>query len=272
MTTMTPLETDNTFGPKAELFADSFDSWIEANKQKKFEADAIIDENAVENSSGNSAMKWSAWAEDETLNNWPAESVEVFDAPTTARPKEVLLRHIAYFVTGLTVFLLLSLLCLSVAHWKRKTVVVSAVPTVSTQKRASWQKVMRQNAFDEARTQARLQKRSLSAHEKQGAAQKALLETINTDGPDYANFAAAKKAGAVNGNLWALAWTGAIQGGELPRATATKKANYAAARRTPTRRVRVAHNARRSVSQKHAVILGRGEVRENTSSIILIRD
>lgn len=289
MTTMTPPETNNAFGSKAELFADSFDSWIEADKQKSLGVDAMVNENAAgqpaplfeqasggqmksANLSGNSTMKWSAWAEDETLHNWPTEAVEVFDAPTTARPREVLLRRVAYFVTGLTAFLLMSLLCLSLTNWKRKTVVISTSPVISTQKRALWQNVVQQNAFKEARTQARLQKRSLSIHEKQGAAKKAVLETINTAGPDYVNFAAAKKAGAVNSNLWTLAWSGAIRGGELPRAVARRTPIYTTTRHALTRRVRVARAVRRSVPQKQAVILGRGPVRENTNSIILIRD
>ncbi len=262
MTTMTPSRPLHTTGATAELFADSFDSWIEP-------AEALSHD--ISAPSATNAMKWTVWTENDAGSDWPAEAAEVFQPVETSRNAERALRGFALFIVGLTgLVLLASLFSFGVSRLRRPLPLSSALPKISTQQRARWQNAITQNAFEFARLQAKSQGHSLSANEKQSAAQKAILQTVNAGGPDYSNFAAAKTAGAVNNTLWNLASQGAARGGTLPIRAAHRVAarTYSA----PVRHTRVAHTKRRPAPQRHAVILGRGPVREDTSSIIVIRD
>lgn len=275
MTTMTSSKPFNNNGGKAELFADSFDSWIEPAEATSHDKPAVkpsvVSQSPVPDATN--SMKWAVWTESQPTTDWPAEAVDIFENPAPARPVERLMRGTAWAVAGLVALLLIvSLFSLALSRLRQPAVTRSALPKISMQKRLSWHKVMEQNAFDLARWQAKNKGRTLSANEKQGAAQKSLLQTVNAGGPDYASFSAAKTAGALDNTLWTLALKGATKGGTLPppvvrRATTT-------ARRVSVRRTRVARLSPRRTpeTQPQAVILGRGPVRENSRAIIVIRD
>jgi hypothetical protein len=216
-------------------------------------------------------IKWTTWTDSEVITDWPTVNDNVFEAALPKRSAERLLRGVAWAVAGLVVLtLIVSLLSFGVARWRQRAPKSNAIPAIPAQKRVAWQKVMAQKAFQLARSQAKAQGRSLSANEKQLAAQKAVLQTVNAGGPDYANFAAAKSAGVVNSTLWNLAFDGAVRGGTLP--PVVHQASVAKSRAVPRRRIRVARTSRRRTPEKQAVILGRGPVREDTNSIIVIRD
>jgi hypothetical protein len=261
---MTSPDTYNQGGARVEVFADSFDSWIEPGQENAPQASAESAQGAT------NTMKWTTWAEADPTGDWPAEAVEVFATTAPARRGERLMRGAAYAVGGLVASLLLAgLLLSSVARWRRSTLPPTAVVAISMQQRLAWQKVVAQNAFDLARSQARAKGHSLSAIEKHGAAQKAVLQTVNTGGPDYRSLVSAKAAGAIDKKLWSLAISGASRGGNLPRVAVQHRAVTTV--RSSARRVRVARTVRRA-PEKQAVILGHGPVREATDSIILIHD
>jgi hypothetical protein len=249
----------------ADLFADSFDDWIEPKRQ------APNDELESVNVS-----KWAAWPSVDIPDSWSEENGETAERATPApSSSERWRRLMGWAALGLGVLLLfvplLSSLFLTV--FPRPTRPASALTgslKVSAQKRMLWQKAIVQNAFEMARWQARQQNRNLNAGQRLHVAQKAVLLAINTNGPDYQNFAHAKTMGIVDGTLWNLALAHASRGGILPQRQTVRHARVSRPRTVS--RMRVARSVPRRKPQKHVMILGRGPIREDSASIILIRD
>jgi hypothetical protein len=249
----------------ADLFADSFDDWIEPKRQ------APNDELESVNVS-----KWAAWPSVDTPDSWSEQNEETAERATpTSSSSERWRRFMGWAALGSGVLLLFVPLLSSLfaTVFPRPTTPAPALTgslKVSAQKRMLWQKAIVQNAFEMARWQAKRQNRNLNAGQRLNVAQKAVLLTVNTNGPDYENFAHAKTTGIVDGTLWNLALTHALRGGILPPRQTVRHTRVSMPR--TVRRVRVARSIRRRTPQKHAIILGRGPIREDSASIILIRD
>jgi len=270
----------------ADLFADSFDDWIEPKKKLPGETNDSPD-------ATNNTTRWAAWPSVERFDSGSDKKAEVTEREVTERSASTPLGFASRRrVAGLTAFALGALLLiapllsslLQFTLWPRpiSASTMPALPTVSQQKQEAWQQVVGENAFQIARAQASQQKRNLNPRQSYALAQKAVLQTINAGGPDYENFAQAEMAGVVDSKLWNLAWNGTLRGGTLPGDTlrgdtlpsqkTMRRAGVIPSRVAPRPGVRMARRIRRPVPQKQAVILGRGPVREDKASIILIRD
>ena len=262
-------QTHHPINAPTELFADSFDEWIEPkNHTPGAGPDSIT------------AAKWTAWPSVEGLNSRLDETDIITAEPALTPPRSKHRQRNAGFMTlGLGALLLIAPLLQSKfsrqSVFSRQLVSASAMTglaKVSMQKRMIWQKAVAHNAFEMARWQARRQKHNLNTHQRYALTQKAVLQTINTGGPDYENFSQAKTAGVVDSKLWNLAWSNILRGGTLPPQKTVRHTPIIAQRITKRPAVRVARRIRRRAPQKQAVILGRGPVREDSASIILIRD
>ena len=251
----------------ADLFADSFDDWIEPQKKLPGETSDSLD-----------ATKWAAWPSAEVFNSWSEEketgAEESASTPLHSKSRRRMAGLAALALGGLLLIapMLSFLLQFILSNRPLSASTMTPLPKVSQQKREAWQQIVGGNAFQIARAQARQQKRNLNIRQRQALAQKAVLQTINAGGPDYENFAQAKMAGVVDSRLWNLALSSTLRGGTLPSQKTMRRTRVIASRVAPRPRVRIARRIRRPARQKQAVILGRGPIREDRASIILIRD
>lgn len=263
----TSSKTYNPAQAPADLFADSFDDWIEPKTQApKDELESV------------NVTKWAAWASVDIANSWPEEKEEAAERATFALSStERRRRFIGWASLGLGVLLLFVPLLSSLFGAVLSLQMPSAsalpvAPKISAQKRMLWRKAIVQNAFEMAHWQVKQQNRNLNAGQRLYLAQKAVLQTINTNGPDYESFAQAKTAGVVDSTLWNLALTHTGRGGILPQRQTVRHAHVNRSRTLKRQHMRVARSPRRRAPQSQVMILGRGPVREDRASIILIRD
>lgn len=202
MTIMTSSKAFANNGSAAELFADSFDSWIEPSE-------ATPQNQSSENTSAVPAtndMKWVAWTESAISAKGPTENVEVLKPRSpryAARSGERWLRGVAWAVGGLVGLLLIVSLLFTFARARKPVAIKTALPKTTTMKRAARPKTKALNVV--SRNVPLVRRASLA-----------------------------------------------------PRKTL---------RRPKSTRV-----VRNQTSEGQAIILGRGPVREDTRSIIFIRD
>ena len=198
--TMTSSKAFNKSGSRADLFADSFDSWIETSEATSQDSPPKNAPDAID------TMKWSAWTESEVVSDRSSESDGNFGTAVPMRRAERLLNGVAWAVAALTALLLIvSLLSFGMARLRRPAPIAKATAIISASKSTA----------------------------------KSNTQSVTLPAPIVRRVAVSK---------------------------------ISKTRSAPKFRAKMARVTQRRAPEPQAIILGRGPVREDTRSIILIHD